>query len=289
MSLFLTPSLTYNLAVPTPFNHVALALKVLGAPELDPAARHTLEVSRPAFLLGNTAPDYGTLIDLPRATGHFFEVPIRRPKPAHLRVLQLYPTLGRPSQLPAEQAAFLAGYLAHIWLDQLWILEVFGPVFGPDVQRGTFKQRLLAHNLLRAYLDRKDRLSLPRETSRWLHQANPASWLPFAEDQAIAAWRDHLASQLDPGGHSRTVSVFAQRHGISPSSFLAQLDSPEKMDEAIFSHLPESEIAGLFEGWIKDTIELVNFYLAGQLEEAPHVSRSLAEQARPTHASELSG
>lgn len=275
--------------MPTPFNHVALALKVLDAPELSSAARHTLTPSQPAFLLGNTAPDYGTLFDLPRATGHFFEVPIRRPEPAHLRVLQLFPALGKPSQLPDDQAAFLAGYLAHLWLDQLWILEVFGPVFGPEVHRGSFRQRLLAHNLLRAHLDRRDRLSLPGETNLWLHLARPAHWLPFAEDQAIAAWRDHLAAQLDPGGHSRTVSVFAQRHGISSTSFLAQLDSPERMEEAVFSHIPKSEVDRLFEGWTAGTIELVNFYLAGNLQDAPHVSRPLAEQARPAHAREVGG
>lgn len=289
MSLFLTPPLPYNLAVPTPFNHVALALKVLDAPELDPAAHQALTVSRPAFLLGNTAPDYGTLRGLPRATGHFFEVPIRRPEPAHLRLLDLYPTLSRPSQMTDDHAAFLAGYLAHLWLDQLWILEVFGPVFGPDVQRGTFKQRLLAHNLLRAYLDRKDRLSLPWETSHWLHQAHPANWLPFAEDQAIVAWRDHLASQLEPGGHSRTVSVFAHRHAISSTSFLAQLESPERMEDAVFSHIPESEVHRLFDVWMIGTIELVNFYLADDLKDAPHVSRPLPEQARPARAREVGG
>jgi len=272
---------TYNSAVPTPFYHLDLAEKLLSHGALDPTLRERLRGSQSAFLLGNTAPDYVTLAGLPRETSHFFDVPIHRSQPAHRRLLEFFPELSAPIRLPDDQAAFLAGYLAHLWLDQAWIIGVFEPIFGPDVHRDSFQQRLLDHNLLRAHLDRGARRHLPDGLAKDLADAEPNDWLPFADNRALANWRDHLAEQLLPGGHSLTVEVFAHRHGISPADFTQQLDSLPVMSEAVFKYLPSELLSKLQEMWLDRSIELVNDYLSEGRIGASHVNLPLHAQLTP--------
>lgn len=270
--------LTYNSGVPTPFYHLDLAERLLRQGGLDPSLRDRLLRSRPAFLFGNTAPDFVSLAGLPRETGHFFEVPIRQSQPAHRRLLERFPALNSPSLLPDDQAAFLAGYLAHLWLDQAWIIAVFEPVFGPNVLRTSFQRRLLDHNLLRAHMDRDARRRLPEGLAEDLASAAPDAWLPFSDDSALANWRDHLAEQLSPGGQSRTVDVFAHRHGISPAIFTQQLDSQPVMSRAVFRHLPQDALTELEGMWLDRSVELVNDYLSEARIKAEHVNQPLRKQ-----------
>jgi hypothetical protein len=267
--------------VPTPFCLLDLAERLLNHPALAPQPKQRLCDARAAFLFGNTAPDYVTVVGLPRQQGHFFDVPIRQSEPAYQRLLRLFPSLATPSQLPDDQAAFVAGYLAHLWLDQAWILGVFEPIFGPGVHRGSFKQRLLDHNLLRAYLDRDALRRLAPNVGTILATAQPRSWLPFAEDQALVAWRDHLAEQLSPGGHSRTIDVFARRHNLSPATFQRQLESHQTMNKAVFRHLSSGGLSALQGMWLGRSIELVNDYLSEGRLEARHVNQPLRTQLAP--------
>lgn len=213
--------------MPTPFNHLALAEAVRNDPRLPATTRRFLDQSRPAFLLGNTAPDYVSLAGRPRAESHLFEVPMADRRPAHRILFARHPDLGDARRLNPDQAAFLAGYIAHLWIDQAWIAYIFEPAFGPSVGRGTFDERLLDHNLLRAALDQEDLIRLPSDVGAALRQAEPRGWLPFTSDESLRRWRDDLASQLGPGGRPSSVEVFAARHGIEPRAFAARLSSLE--------------------------------------------------------------
>jgi hypothetical protein len=148
-------------------------------------------------------------------------------RPAHLPLFQRYPELSIPEGLEPDQAAFLAGYLVHLWVDQAWIAYIFEPAFGPSVARGTFEERLLDHNLLRAALDQEDLARLPYGLDTVLASAEPEGWLPFTSDADLRQWRDRLAEQLRPGARPSTVEVFASRHGLAPEAFAARLSALE--------------------------------------------------------------
>ncbi len=242
-------------------------------PRMPEQHRQALRLNRSAFLLGNTAPDFGTVSGLPRAASHFFDVPMLDRRPAHLRLLARHPELVRPDELAPDRAAFVAGYLAHLWLDQAWIATFFEPIFGPEVPRGSFHQRLVNHNLLRAYLDQKDRNRLQPEVGTALNQAEPNGWLAFAPDKDLRQWRNHLRIQLEPGGSSRTVRVFSSRLGISADKFAARLASRAEMERAVFRYLPQSHLRAFWDLSLIHSVELVAAYLAGEIQEAPTVSR----------------
>jgi hypothetical protein len=194
---------------------------------------------RGAFLLGNTAPDVQVVSGQERQATHFFKVPIRPGSPLPwTRLLTVYPALAYPAVLPGAQASFLAGYLCHLQADWSWIRLIFSPVFGPECSWGTFPERLYLHNVLRSYLDMQVMPELPARTAGRLRHTHPKNWLPFVEDRHLLEWRDYLAQQLEPGAAAQTVEVFAARQGISPTEFYQLLESEERMDQQVFSHLP---------------------------------------------------
>lgn len=268
-----TPTKAYNAAVPTPFNHIVLAERVLADPALPSAVQRALRSARPAFLLGNTAPDLGSVTGARRAMTHFFDVPMRDHLPAYFSMFRRHPET-QPEQVQSpDQAAFLAGYAAHLWLDQAWITAVFEPYFGMQVRRATFHQRLIDHNLLRAHLDRLDRPALPADLADQLAQAQPAGWLPFADDQDIRLWRDHLLAQVTPGGHTRTVEVFAAKSGISRQEFAQELDSKETLQARVLSQLPDGLLQRFWREGLDASVQIVAAYMLGDLQAGSESAR----------------
>lgn len=225
----------YTFIVPTPFYHLQVAVTLQVA--LDAPDAHG------AFLFGNTAPDVQTLSGAARSATHFFDMPVTQAPRAVLSLLQAHPQLAAPG-LSSAQRAFVAGYLAHLALDELWLREIFQPVFGPQAGWEDFGERLFLHNVLRTYLDERDRPLLPAGMAALLAAAEPAGWLPFASDTDLCSWRNFLVQQLQPGATAQTVAVFAQRMGRTPQEFEALLGSPAALQARIFSRISEAQLAG---------------------------------------------
>lgn len=190
-------------------------------------------------------------------------------QPAYLQLLARYPHLAVVQRMEAELASFIAGYIAHLWLDQFWIARIFEPIYGPDVPRASFRSRLADHNLLRTYVDRRHRTLLPDSIANELERADPAGWLAFVADGELRAWRDILIKQLHPGAPSETIDVFSQRLGIHPRDFAARLESPSDMQQAVFQYLSREQLLAFDRHAIRCTIKLVAAYLSGRLGVEP--------------------
>jgi Zinc dependent phospholipase C len=248
--------------VPTPFYHLSLAEEILAHPAL-PAGTHLfLSEHRNEFLFGNTAPDVQVVSGQPRASTHFFDLPLQPDeRPAWETFLAANACLADPGKLPAAQAAFVAGYLCHLQADIFWIREIFLPVFGRRSQWESFPKRLYLHNVLRAYLDRQ---ILPELTSgAMLSGVLPESWLPFVQDVHLISWRDFLTSQFHPGARIQTVEVFAARQGISPEAYYTLLSSEERLDEEIFTHLPRQALEDYRQEIVRENTSLLRDYSIG--------------------------
>jgi hypothetical protein len=198
-------------------------------------------------------------------------------------LLQAFPELSGVAERRSDQAAFLAGYLSHLWLDQAWVAAIFEPFFGPDVRRGPFRERLTEHNVLRARLDREAYGTLRADLGEILGASAPDQWLPCIPEEALRRWRDHLADQLKPGGRLQTVVVFAERAGMPVEEFSTRMASSPGFDLTLRHHLPDRRLNAYRRLALAGCLELVIAFLRGGLHEAPLTSRSFRRRIIPHH------
>jgi len=253
--------------LPTPIQHLVIAKRILSAPELPACVRARLDTDdavRGAFFFGHIAPDVQVVSRQSRESTHFFTLPPTSPQPAFQTMFETHPQLARPDALPATQAAFILGYISHLMLDQAWAGEIFYPIFGPKQAWDGWRERLLLHNVLRAWLDRRDLPAMPADVDDLLGHARPHGWLPpeRATDADLCRWRDLVADQFAPGAAIRTVEIFANRARVPDAEFLALLE-PEVMAMRIFSHISVGELDAFYERAIARTFDLTLSYLNG--------------------------
>jgi hypothetical protein len=247
--------------MPTPVQHLVLAQRLLDDDTLPEAIRDRLRAQRGAFLFGNTAPDVQTVSGQLREATHFFVIPWTKvPKP-HKAMFELYPYLGFPKKRPADHAAFIVGYICHLWLDVLWVRDIYLNNFGPYAHWGAhLRERHVYHNILRAWCDRHDQGQLNGTRGSALSLAQPIEWLPFTADRYLIHWRDNLANQFQPGASIRTVEVFAERGGVPPEKFQQVLASPDEMEQHIFAHASLQKIEKFYRDGYEQMAELIVEY-----------------------------
>lgn len=247
--------------MPTPATHLASAQAMLGRGELSASARR-LAIRQPGpFMLGHTAPDVKTVSGHEREASHFFSVPRRSNRAAHQVLLDTHPALGDVAPLSPSHAAFVAGYLAHLLLDELWVAHVFQPFFLRDW--APLEERMFLHNVLRTWVDQRDQARLNGTVSRVLRTAAPEGWLPFIEDRHLRLWRDWLAEQLGPERMMETAEVLARRVGATAQEVEAVAQSPQQMKNRVFSHVPRAALDAFRQKSQRAGAELVNWYVAG--------------------------
>jgi hypothetical protein len=212
-----------------------------------------------AFFFGNIAPDVQVVNHKPRESTHFYTLPPSNHGMGYERLLTTHPALARPCHLPAPHAAFLAGYIVHLVFDELWVREIFA-VFGPGSEWENWQERLLFHNVLRAWLDEPALGHLRGDIGALLRQAQPNGWLPFAADADLCHWRDLVAEQFVPGASIRTVKVFAERAKISTAAFRRLLES-QVTRERIFRHISVDELEAFHARAVTRSRDLITRYL----------------------------
>jgi hypothetical protein len=226
--------------MPTPFTHLEAAQRLLQDPLVPDDIRRQLGAESGAFLLGNIAADARTESGLKREDTHFYTYD-RDIKVHPWRVmLHLHPSL--TSVHDAAGRAFLAGYVAHISMDEWWTLHMLAPYFGGR-EWAPRPQRFLMLHIVLIYMDERDLGRLQHWQFETLCGAEPDEWLPFMSDTILESWRDFIAEQIRPGSDSQTLAVFGSRIGKTPAELRAILDSPAVMEADLWQHITPALLA----------------------------------------------
>jgi len=239
--------------------HLALGEAILDGNSLPQAVRHLLVQQRGSFLLGHTAPDVQAVSQQPREQTHFYSIPRTTRRPAYEALFAAHPRLCRASGLPPAQVAFVAGYIAHLLLDELWLEYIFERYFLQEW--GPLHERLFLHNVLRTWMDRQDQRRLNGSLVAALRGAHPAGWLPFVSDKHLYRWRDWLIEQLMPGHQVQTAEVFARRMGVPVADVEAVLRSPQQMEARLFCHLPQTALQSFQNVGYERSVALIRRYV----------------------------
>lgn len=257
--------------MPTPATHLVLAQQMLRQGDLSTVTRRLLDRQQGPFMLGHTAPDVKTVSGQKREESHFYTIPRSSNRPAYQILFDRHPELARADALSPSRASFVAGYVAHLLLDELWLDDVFQRYFLQDW--GPLGERLFLHNVLRTWVDRRDQVRLNGTLAQTLQQAEPDDWLPFVDDRHLRAWRDWLIEQLTSDRGMETAKVFADRMGVPAAEVEAVVQSPGQMGRRVFRHFPGSAMTSFWEKGYRQSVVLVDWYVSrstyGESERSP--------------------
>lgn len=227
--------------MPTPFSHLAVAQRLLDEPTLDPAHRVLLGRQRAAFLLGSVAADARVGAGTPRSATHFYHyVQHMNAMPPWRVMMEAHPVLWSPVDDAHE--AFIAGYVAHLAMDEIWSRRMVAPYFVGGAW-GDQRLRFVMLHVILIVLDERDERMLAGWQAEALGQAVPRNWLPFLPDAALIDWRDLIYQQIRPGGISLTLNIFGQRAGKTPQELRQLLDSEQAMYEQLWQYVPQAYLA----------------------------------------------
>jgi Zinc dependent phospholipase C len=254
--------------MPTPFMHLQLSESLRsqivdaggGAAAVLPSSSYW-----PDFYLGSVAPDYQTICGIPRKKTHFYGMPPEERCEGPRMLIARYPQLSPGSELDPKPAAFLSGYLVHVFLDLKWHFDVVLPFFVDNALYENPHEAYLAHLILLAYLDRLALQSLPDSARSDLASSTPDYKLPFAEDEDLRLWRDFLKAQLEPGATTKTVEIFSERLQMTSHEFAAKLNDQDWMDRELFSKVPVSDASRILADSTVECLDLISSYWDGRL------------------------
>lgn len=198
--------------MPTPFTHLAYAGRLLTDETLNPTLRALLHEWLPAFALGSIAADAHTATPLPRETTHFYRYDDRVVENLWRVMTRRHPELLANGD--AARLAFLAGYVGHLTMDEIWLVRMLRPHF-VECEWGSRLRRFHLLHVLLIIMDENDRALIDPQLVAALAQAQPRSWLSFLPDELLLEWRDVIYRQIAPGGHSETVEIMSERIGLS--------------------------------------------------------------------------
>jgi hypothetical protein len=246
--------------------HLQMAERIRSSDRLEPAIQNQILTDYPAFYLGNVAPDYQAICDIPREETHFYKLPPDQDIQGYGRMLARYPELAAASRLAPNKAVFIAGYAIHLRLDLRWYREVLIPYFLMSEGWDDHHQRFIIHNTLLTYLDMLAVETLPENAAEILAAATPDYHLPFAADPNLIVWRDMLVHQLEPGAMLRTVEIYAGRLKMSPEEFAANLESPAWMEEHVFAKVPVEKVQAMLTDTVDESIDIITGYLTDRFK-----------------------
>jgi hypothetical protein len=229
--------------MPTPFTHLVAGRRLLADEQVPSAMRATLSEHLGAFWLGNVAADAQVISSIKREDTHFYSYD--RPMEDHpWRVmLATHPSLR--ALHGGAAVAFLAGYVAHLSMDEVWLLRLLRPHFA-EREWAPRPVRFHMLNVLLIVMDERDYTDVnegQHGISAALGAARSDHWLPFLPDDVLHEWGALIARQTAPGGVSETLEIIAPRIKSSPDELRALLDSRERLAGDLWAHIPPDLLA----------------------------------------------
>lgn len=225
-----------------------LGMHLTLARELAPHLAHpALRDEAGAYYVGATSPDIRVLTRWDRERTHFFDLNDFGEQSGVAGIFREHPELAAPDRLKPGTAAFVAGYISHLEMDETWILDIYRPCFG---QRSPIKGDVLANLLdrvLQYELDRRERedAAAVAEIRRDLLASAVNVAVGFIDEDTLLRWRDLSADVLCRSTDWDRFGVMASRHlrayGVESEEDIAHFlrNIPDLLDQAIGRVTPE--------------------------------------------------
>jgi len=199
--------------------HLAFHMSI--ARDLANALRNpVVDADRGAYYLGSTGPDMHIMSRTDRISSHYFDLECIEGQDSRSSFFQTHGELKDATTLDGATGAFVAGYLTHLVIDEVWITDIYRPFFGPASSlRGSARANVL-DRILQYEMDLQRRIDRPaiEEILRALAAAGPLR-VSFMESEMLMRWRDVIVGLVSRPptwhGFGRTASRFLALAGVS--------------------------------------------------------------------------
>lgn len=249
--------------MPPIFLHMAMAKDVRGRLGSD-----LLSARAGAYFLGATTPDIRVLTRWERERTHFFDLGVTEHQDSVEAMFAEYPHLRDAEKHSSETAAFVAGYIGHLALDETWIVQVYRPHFGQLSALGGDANANIMDRLLQFELDRRRREET--DTASEIRQALECCSLDihvgFLDSETLRRW---LEVAIDQTRHPPDWERFRQigsRHlkgagiesGEALEEFMARV--PEVLERTI-RHVSTAHVDAYLEQSVEKAARAAEQYL----------------------------
>ena len=216
--------------MPPLFLHLATARDVREA-----LGAGVLEEHAGAYYLGATSPDIRVLTRWERERTHFFNLHVMEHQDSIAAMFEAHPQLADAERLNPETAAFVAGYMGHLALDETWITQVYRPHFGQLSALGGQGEADVMDRVLQYELDRRRRedAEAAAEIRLALQGCSLAIHVGFLDSDTLRRW---LEVAIDMTRHPPTWERFRFQGGRHLRS--AGIDSEDALTE-LLERVPE--------------------------------------------------
>jgi hypothetical protein len=184
----------------------------------------SIEADRGAYYLGATTPDIRVLTRWDRERTHFFDLHCLDAQDGVQRLFAEQPAVRDAAALDAPTAAFIAGYISHLVLDEEYIVQIYRIFFG---EGGVLGDELMANvmdRLLQFHLDageRQDQQAV-RDIQRALAETTVELSVDFIARDTLLTWRDWQVDLIAAAPRfEKMISRHLQNAGIDGEDAIA--------------------------------------------------------------------
>lgn len=229
--------------------HLTVARELAGE-----VASPAIDADRGAFYLGATTPDIRVLTRWDREQTHFFSLNDFEEQDGLRLLFESQPQLREAALLNAPTAAFMAGYISHLVMDEDYICQVYRPVFGErSALRGDVTANLM-DRLLQFELDRRDREEPTRidEIRQALQETAVDVSIGFIARETLLDWRKISVDIINNPPTWDRFRRIASRHlaaaGIGDESLDAFMGGVPSMLQQTLEHVGADRIQAYLHG-----------------------------------------
>jgi hypothetical protein len=172
-----------------------------------------IDGDRGAYFLGATTPDIRVLTRWDRERTHFFSLDDFGEQSGVHRLFEREPALRDASALDAPTAAFMAGYISHLVLDEDYITQIYRPLFGErselrDDTLADVMDKMLQWDIERAECERVGGDDIRQALAECAVEVN----VEFIGRETLVRWRDvSLDVMSQPHSIDRLVRFLGRR------------------------------------------------------------------------------
>lgn len=217
-----------------------------------------LDDQRGNLYLGSTAPDIRVITRWERERTHFFDIHRFEDQNSVERLLEAHPSLAEPSSLREETVGFIAGYITHLVMDEMWINQVYRPFFGERSPLGGDMRANVMDRALQFSMDAERR----HDRDLMVHIMNEVATcdldleIDFIDRDTLRQWHSFVVKLTDEFPDWDRYRAGARRHlersGVRVDDGFEELmeSLPDVVDEALRYLTPE-----LVDSYVEESVE----------------------------------